>query len=72
MLGFKKISKLKFVALNILVKMLPSSEVENLKKQFEEIDKDHSGYIDAFELGRALKTCKNSEITHFEIDEIIR
>ena len=52
--------------------MLPSSEVENLKKQFEEIDKDHSGNIDAFELGSALKTSKNSEITNFEIDEIIR
>ncbi len=42
---------MKSVALNILVKMLPSKEIDTLREQFEEIDKDKSGQIDAEELG---------------------
>jgi len=70
--NFKKTSKLRSVALNILVKMLPPSEVETLKKQFEEIDKDNSGFIDAEELGRAMKINKSITISDEEIDDIIK
>lgn len=70
--NFKKTSKLRSVALNILVKMLPPSEVETLKKQFEEMDKDNSGFIDAEELGRAMKINKSITIPDEEIDDIIK
>lgn len=36
--------------MNILVKMLPPKEVDELRIQFEKIDKDKSGFIDASEL----------------------
>lgn len=52
--------------------MLPPSEVKTLKMQFEEIDKDKSGYIDAQELGKAMKINKSITIPDEKIDEIIK
>jgi calcium-dependent protein kinase len=52
---YKGSSKLKQAALNLLVKMLPTKEIDTLKKQFEIIDSDKSGIIDANELKIAMK-----------------
>lgn len=65
---FKKTSKLKSVALNILVKMLPAKEIDTLRHQFEDIDKDKSGWIDAEELGLAMKINKSITIPDEKID----
>lgn len=52
---FKGSSTLKRAALNLFVKMLNPSDVENLRKQFQMIDTDNSGFIEASELQVALK-----------------
>ena len=52
---FRGVSKLKKVALNILVKMTAdSAEVENIRAQFQKIDKENTGYITAKGLKDAL------------------
>ena len=58
--------------MNILVKMLPPKEVDELWIQFEKIDKDKSGFIDANELAQALKENKKITIPDDEIDKIIK
>ena len=68
---YKGSSKLKRAALNILVKMIPTKELEKLRKQFEMIDTDHSGIIDAKELAAAFKANPQIVIPDDEIDRII-
>lgn len=58
--------------MNILVKMLPPWEVDEFWLQFEAIDKDKSGFIDAAELAQALKDNKKITIPDEEIDKIIK
>ena len=61
-------STLKKVALNILVKMVSNSnDVENLRKLFQKIDKDSSGYISAYELKEALNEANVKYMEH-ELD----
>lgn len=43
-------STLKKAAMNVLVKHLSASEVENLQKEFKKIDKDYSGFLEFNEL----------------------
>lgn len=38
----------------MLVKMLPNKEIEQLRHQFQDIDWDKSGWIDADELSTAI------------------
>ena len=57
--------------MNILVKMLPPREVDEMRIQFETIDKDKSGFIDAEELSQVLKENKKITIPDDEIDKII-
>lgn len=68
---YKGSTKLKRAAINLLVKMLPTKEVEGLKKQFVQIDTDHSGCIDAEELATAMKQNPSIKVPDEEIDRII-
>jgi calcium-dependent protein kinase len=67
---FEGHSVLKKAALNVFVKMLTPKQIMKLKKQFEKIDTDHTGYINSQELYRAMTAC-NMEIPAQEIDTII-
>ena len=51
--------------------MLPQKELQKLREQFEMIDKDHSGIIDASELASAMKQNPQIKISDAEIDKII-
>lgn len=67
---FKSTSVLKKTALSVLVKLVTAKEIEKLKKQFEAIDTDFTGYIDAEELSEAMKK-SNLKVPAQEIDKII-
>ena len=43
----------------MLVKSVRDKEIEHLRKQFEEIDVDHTGLIDADELAKAIKKIRH-------------
>lgn len=68
---FEGHSVLKKAALNVFVRMLKAKEVHDLKKQFEKLDKDHTGYINSQELHNAMNECQMS-IPLQEIDKIIQ
>lgn len=67
---FKGVSKLRKSALIMLVKILDSTEIKELKKVFEQIDTDNSGIIDALELKRAINKSK-VKISEREVQELI-
>lgn len=69
--AFKSTSMLKKTAMSVLVKMLTAREIGKLKSQFEAIDTDHTGYIDAKELSDAMKK-SNIDVPVKEIEMIIR
>ena len=69
--NFRGQSKLKKAALNVLVNMLKPTEIEHLRKIFQKIDTDHSGFIEFKELETALLHAKLKLPAH-EIDSIIR
>ena len=54
-LKYKSVSVLRRKAMNVLVKMLNSREITEIRKQFEKIDTDNSGSIEAAELTQALE-----------------
>ena len=68
---FKGSSILKRAALNLLVKMLSSSDVETLRGQFQQIDTDNSGQIEISELKEVLMK-SNNNIPVTEFDHIIK
>jgi Ca2+-binding EF-hand superfamily protein len=55
LLAFKGSSRLKKAAMNLFVKSANSKEFDALREQFEAIDVDHTGNIDAEEISKALK-----------------
>jgi calcium-dependent protein kinase len=57
--NYKGVSSLKKVAMNILVKMADSKEIEHLRDMFMKMDKDHTGDITAVELKEALDEAHN-------------
>lgn len=61
--NYKGVSSLKKVAMNILVKMADSKEIEHLRDMFMKMDKDHTGDITAVELKEAL------DEAHIKIDD---
>lgn len=67
---YKGVSKLKQAATNMLVKMANKSQIENLKKDFEAIDKDGTHMITPEELKQAIKKSQIG-IQDAEIDRII-
>ena len=68
--SFRSTSTLKKTAMSVLVKMLTTKEIGKLKAQFETIDTDNTGYIDAEELAEAMKK-SNLQVPASEIDRII-
>ena len=54
-LKYKSISELRRKAMNVLVKMLNTKEIAEIRRQFEKIDTDNSGSIEATELAQALE-----------------
>ena len=55
--------------MNALIKMVDDEEVKDLRRQFEEIDKDGSGLIMASDLSEIIKKC-NMEMTREEIEKM--
>lgn len=53
--SFSNNSIMRKTILNCYVQFLKSEDVQDLRVQFEQIDKDHSGYISINELKEALK-----------------
>lgn len=70
LMEFKGTSALKKAAMNILVKMLNPKEIRSLRIEFEKIDINNSGNIDASEISNALKAT-NQNIAESEIENII-
>lgn len=68
---FKGASALKKAAMNLLVKTLNPKEIQNLREQFELLDTDQTGTLDAMELTKALKKA-NMHISDKEVENIIK
>ncbi len=68
--NYKGVSSLKKVAMNILVKMADSKEIEHLRDMFMKMDKDHTGDITAVELKEALDEAHN-KIDDKELEQIV-
>jgi calcium-dependent protein kinase len=68
---FRGTSALKKAAMNVLVKMLNEKEIEHLREQFHQIDKNRTGLIDASELSEAIKKM-DFDIPEEEINHIIK
>ena len=66
----KGTSKFKKAALNVLVKTINGKEIEHLRKQFEMVDVDHTGLIDAEELMNGIKSA-GVDISEQEVNKII-
>ena len=71
LLEFKGSSRLRKAAMNLFVKTLNSVETEALREQFEALDEDHTGQIDASELSNALKK-SNLNISDEQINSVIK
>lgn len=67
---FKGVSKLKKAAMNMLVKMADQNSIEELRTQFQKIDADGTGLINADELKSAIKE-SNLQIPDSDIEKII-
>ncbi|CDW90587.1 protein kinase domain containing protein [Stylonychia lemnae] len=63
-------SKFKKAALNVLVKTISGREIEHLKRQFEMVDVNHTGLIDAEELMNGIKAA-GIDVKPEEVDKII-
>jgi calcium-dependent protein kinase len=67
---FKGSSTLKKAALNVLVKMLSPTDIENLRQLFQKLDTDNSGNIELNELQKALSD-NNHQIGATELRHIV-
>lgn len=63
-------SVLKKAAMSVLVKQLAPSQINLLKKEFEKMDKDLSGFIEIKELETAIQSAE-LDISSSEIKDII-
>ena len=71
LIEFKGTSRLKKAAMNLFVKTLNINKFEQLRKQFEELDTNNTGQVDASELSLALKK-SDLNIPEDKIDQIIK
>lgn len=71
LLEFKGSSRLKKAAMNLFVKTLNPSDLEKLREQFEVLDENNTGQVDAAELSNALQKA-NLEIPEKQINAIIK
>lgn len=62
---------LKKAAMNMLVKMADSRTIEVLRSQFEKMDLDKTGMINAEELKQAIAMNKEIDISEQEVQQII-
>lgn len=69
--NFQGTSALRRAALMILVKMLNPLEFQRLREEFNKIDTNHSGTIEADELRHAVKT-SNMQLSEEEVEHIVR
>ena len=67
---FRSGSKLRINLLNILVKLVDHKITNELRSQFELLDKDHSGVVTTDELKKQLQTI-DANITDEEVEEIM-
>ena len=68
---FKGSSKLKKTAMNLFVKTTNSNEFEKLREQFEKLDENNTGNVDAHELTKALQK-SDLNIDEKQIEAIIK
>ena len=68
---YKSQSQLKMAAVHVLVKTLEVNQIKDLKKEFEKIDTDCSGFIEIGELKTAMQK-EQQNISTEEIDAIIK
>jgi calcium-dependent protein kinase len=68
---YRGTSILKKAAMNVLVKHLAASQVKDLQKEFESIDKDMSGFLELDELVQAIKKA-NVDMKEEEIKQIVK
>ncbi|CAD8049497.1 unnamed protein product [Paramecium primaurelia] len=68
---YGNISKLKKETLNILLNQLNETQIQSLRQQFEEFDKDHSGTISVKEMTQIMKKLGFND-TEKEIQELIK
>ena len=68
--SFRGVSKLKKAAMNMLVKMADQNAIEDLRQEFQNLDKDKTGLINAEELKQAIKQ-SDIKIPEEQIDNII-
>ena len=71
LLNFKGSSRLKKAAMNLFVKTTNAKEFQALREQFEKLDVDHTGNVDAEELSNALKK-SNLNLPYDRIEAIIK
>lgn len=71
LLSFKGSTRLKKAAMNLLIKSINGAEFDDLREQFELLDKDSTGNVDAEELSKALRNAK-FVISEEQIDAIIK
>lgn len=63
-------SKLRKAALCLLVKIVDTKEISHLREEFEKIDTDKSGLLDADEIRQAVRQSK-FKISKREVEELI-
>jgi len=68
--SFKGVSTLRKAALNMMVKMIDDSELEDLKEKFREIDEDGTGMIKAHELANVLRK-RDLNMSNKEVQDLI-
>lgn len=72
MSSFRGVSTFKKAVMNLLVKMATEEEMEPLRAQFQIIDKDGTGLIEASELKEIIKKKRrNMKVSEEEIQGII-
>lgn len=71
LIQFKGSSQLKKTAMNLFVKTTNSAEFEKLREQFEKLDENNTGYVDAAELTNALQK-SDLNIDESQIEKIIK
>ena len=67
---YKGVSQLKKACMNMLVKMLDTKEIENLREMFLKLDTEGTGFLSVEELSQAIKDADNP-ISDKEIQQII-
>jgi len=71
LMKFKGTSTLKKAAMNLFVKISNAKEFESLREQFEKLDENNTGNLDAEELSKALRK-SSLDLPDDEVEKIIK